>query len=230
MRRQVVRDHEEDAAPGTRRPPSGPRPRCARSRRRRSGVAIIVWLEVDLGLVQGRLRPGSTAASFGLELGHRAVVVGLGGLEIALRAAASGRPARAPARTSGARPRPRPRERSTLARAAIRLARAWPTRASKSDGSRRATTWPFLTGRVEVGVQVLDRARHLRARPGRWSRPASVPVAPTTSAIVAAVDAAGREADRVGPRPDRRRPDRHEGKRADGRIATRVSHLHPRQS
>jgi hypothetical protein len=72
--------------------------------------------------------------------------------------------------------------RSTLARAATRLACDCPSRAWNSDGSSRAMTWPFFTTELKSDVQILHGAGDLRAHQHvvtAWS----VPVAPTTSTM-----------------------------------------------
>ncbi len=100
--------------------------------------------EVELGLVDGGHRLAHRRLGR-LHRGDRAVVVRLRRVEVALRHELLRRPARARARTCAACPRPSP-SRGRRSRGRPRGSpRAWPSRASKIDGSSRAMTWPFFT-------------------------------------------------------------------------------------
>ena len=127
------------------------------------GGRMMVWFEVDLGLVDVGLGLAHRRL-VGLELGQRrrrswpaAVSRSLSGSELLREELLGALVLLLRVRDHGLLRGPRWPGPMT------RLARAWPRRASKSDGSRRAITWPFFTVGVEVGAQALDGARDLRA-------------------------------------------------------------------
>ncbi len=71
---------------------------------------------------------------------------------------------------------------STLARAATRLARAWLSRASKVEVSRRATTWSFFTRELKSAPRLSTVPETCEPT---WTvvTACRVPVAPTTSTM-----------------------------------------------